>query len=107
MPKRGDVLWLTLSPTEGHEQSGRRPVVVLSPASYNEKTGLALISPLTSREKGYPFEVKVPPTDDFTGVILADQVRCIDWRARRAEFATTLPPAVVAEALAKLGALIT
>jgi mRNA interferase MazF len=89
-------MWLTLDPRTGHEQSGRRPVLVLSPAAYNGRTGLAVVCPVTSRIKGYPFEVLIPDTAPVHGVVLADQLRSIDWRARRAERISALPMPLVA-----------
>ncbi len=85
VPERGDLVWLTFSPQTGHEQAGRRPAVVLSPATYNGKVGLALFCPITSQVKGYPFEVALPEGLSISGVILADQVKSLDWRAREAE----------------------
>jgi mRNA interferase MazF len=81
-PEAGDIVWLQFNPQAGHEQAGHRPAIVLSPGSYNGKTGLMLCVPLTSRAKGYPFEVRLKGEDG--GVALADQVKCLDWRARRA-----------------------
>lgn len=106
VPRRGDLVWISLNPQAGHEQAGRRPAVVISPAAYNAKVGLALLCPVTSRAKGYPFEVAVPPRFGVEGVVLADQVKSLDWRARRAERIAALPPAAVREILAKLGALV-
>lgn len=106
VPDRGDMIWVQLGPTTGHEQSGRRLVLVLTPSGYNAKTGLAIICPLTSRQKGYPFEVTVPEGGVLTGVILADHVRSIDWRSCRAGFAATLPTAVVSDVLARLSPLL-
>jgi mRNA interferase MazF len=100
------VVWITLNPQAGHEQAGRRPAIVLSPFAYNEKVGLAVLCPLTSREKGYPFEVKIPQGLAVSGVVLADQVKSLDWRVREAEWICTLPPDVVAEILGKLGTLL-
>ena len=82
-PGSGDIVWLQFSPQAGHEQAGRRPALVLSPIAYNRRTGLMLCCPLTTRIKGYPFEVAV--RGDPPSVVLADQLRCLDWRARRAE----------------------
>jgi mRNA interferase MazF len=106
VPQRGDVIWITLNPQAGHEQAGRRPAVVLSPAAYNGKVGLALLCPITSQVKGYPFEVRIPEGLPARGVILADQVKSLDWRARQAERMCTLPPDVITEVLAKLGVLL-
>lgn len=106
IPERGDVIWITLNPQAGHEQAGRRPAVVLSPAAYNGKVGLAILCPITSQIKGYPFEVRIPNGLAITGVILADQVKSLDWRARKAELADTLPAATMAEVLQKLDTLL-
>jgi mRNA interferase MazF len=99
-------VWISLNPQAGHEQAGRRPAVVLSPLAYNEKVGLAVLCPITSQEKGYPFEVKIPRGLPMSGVVLADQVKSVDWRAREAESICTLPSEVVAEILGKLGTLL-
>jgi mRNA interferase MazF len=99
-------VWLDFNPQAGHEQAGRRPAVVVSPESYNGKVGLALFCPLTRQRKGYPFEVAVPEGLPVGGVILADQVKCLDWRARRAEPVASLPPEVVAEMLGKIATLV-
>jgi mRNA interferase MazF len=93
-PERGDVVWISFHPQVGHEQSGRRPALVLSPKEYNRKTRLALLCPITSRVKGYPFEVLIPEGLPVSGVILADQVKSLDWNARQAEFLCAIPPAV-------------
>lgn len=77
-----------MTPNAGHEQAGRRPAIVLSPATYNARAGLALMCPVTSQVKGYPFEVALPKAAGIVGVVLADQVRSVDWRARRAELAS-------------------
>jgi mRNA interferase MazF len=106
IPQRGDVIWITLNPQAGHEQAGRRPAVVLSPDAYNGKVGLTILCPITSQVKGYPFEVRIPDGLPVRGVILADQVKSLDWRARQAERMCTLPPDVIAEVLAKLGVLL-
>ncbi len=106
VPKRGDAVWLQFHPQAGHEPSGHRPAVVLSPESYNRKVGLAIFCPITNQKKGYPFEVELPVGLAIGGVILADQVKCLDWRARRVEFIAALPKATVAETLEKLGTLL-
>ena len=106
VPERGDAVWLTLNPQAGHEQAGRRPAVVLSPESYNEKTGLALFCPVTNQIKGYPFEVLIPEGLSLTGVILSDQVKSLDWRARNAELICILPDETISEVLQKLDTLI-
>lgn len=106
VPDRGDVVWITLNPQAGHEQTGRRPALVLSPAAYNGKVGLAILCPITNQIKGYPFEVLIPAGLVATGAILADQVKSLDWRARNAELICTLPAETVTEVLQKLGTLL-
>jgi mRNA interferase MazF len=106
VPDRGDLIWISMSPQAGHEQSGRRPAVVLSPAAYNARVGLFLCCPVTSRAKGYPFEVALPGGLPISGVVLADQVKSLDWVARGADRIGKLPSVVVSEVLAKLRALL-
>ncbi len=106
VPQRGDAVWIDLQPQAGHEQRGRRPALVLSPSAYNAKVGLALLCPITSQVKGYPFEVLIPPGLPVAGAILSDQVKSLDWRARNAKLLCCLPGAVVDETLSKLGALL-
>jgi mRNA interferase MazF len=106
VPDRGDVVWLDFTPQTGHEQAGRRPAVVLSPAAYNQKVGLALVCPITTQTKDYPFEVTIAGERAVTGVILADQVKSIDWRARRAKVVDRLGPDVVAKTLSLLRVLL-
>ncbi len=101
-PARGDVIWITLHPQAGHEQAGRRPAVVLSPSAYNGRAGFALLDPITHQRKGYPFEVRIPPRLRVTGVVLADQIKSLDWRVRQAEFICALPAATMVEVLAQL-----
>lgn len=103
-PERGDIVWLSFDPQAGHEQAGHRPALVLSPKAYNAKTGLMLCCPMTSRIKGYPFEVALsgaPPS-----AVLADQVKSLDWRARKARKKGEATAAEVAEALGKARALL-
>ena len=106
VPGNGDIVWLTFNPQAGHEQAGRRPALALSPRSYNRKTGLALFCSITSRAKGYPFEVVLPVAGAVTGVVLADQIKSLDWRARRVRFESKAPPGVVREVFAKLAVLL-
>jgi mRNA interferase MazF len=106
IPQCGDVVRISLNPQAGHEQAGRRPAMVLSPRSYNGKTGLAIFYPITSHIKGYPFEVILPAGLPITGAILSDQVKSLDWRARNAELICTLPAEIVSEITQKLGALL-
>jgi mRNA interferase MazF len=95
IPRRGDAVWLNFNPQSGHEQAGHRPALVLSPEEYNRKTGLAIFCPITSQVKGYPFEVKLPAGLPVTGVILADQVKSLDWQVREAALIKKLPAQVV------------
>jgi len=99
-------VWITLNPQAGHEQAGRRPAIVLSPVSYNEKTGLAILCPVTSIVKGYPFEVLLPVGLPVAGAILSDQVKSLDWRIRNAELLCALPAGIIAEVLLKLNTLL-
>lgn len=106
VPDRADVVWLEFSPQAGHEQAGHRPALVLSPAAYNRRTGLMLCCPITTRIKDYPFEVAIHGPSGAAGVVLADQVKCLDWRARRAKRKYEAPAEIVTEVLAKLRALL-
>ncbi len=106
VPDRGDIVRISLNPQAGHEQAGHRPAVILSPVVYNGKVGLALLCPITSQIKGYPFEVLIPAGLAVSGVVLADQVKSLDWRARDVELIDTLPEETVAEILRKLGTLL-
>ncbi len=105
-PKRGDVVWITFNPQASHEQAGHRPALVISPESYNRKAGLALMCPITSQVKGYPFEVSVPHGYKIDGVILADQVKNLDWKARKSTYCSTLPHETIHNVLNRLGTLI-
>ncbi|MBI4596825.1 MAG: endoribonuclease MazF [Candidatus Omnitrophica bacterium] len=105
-PKRGEIAWLTFTPQAGHEQAGHRPALIISPEAYNKKVGLALVCPITSQVKGYPFEVAIPQGFAVSGVVLADQLKSVDWKARGARYCCTVPVATVSEVLAKLAALI-
>lgn len=106
VPDRGDVVWLNFTPQAGHEQAGHRPALVLSPASYNGKTGLMLCCPITSQIKGYPFEVAVEGEVGVSGVVLADQVKSLDWRARQAKRKGRVSPEVTERTLARVRALL-
>lgn len=106
IPNRGDIVWLQFNPQAGHEQAGWQPALVVSPEAYNGKVGLALVCPITSRIKGYPFEVALPQELEISGVILADQVKSLDWQAREARFACKAPVEVVAEVFAKIQLLV-
>ena len=106
IPDSGDIVWVEFNPQAGHEQAGHRPALVLSPAAYNGKVGLAILCPITSQIKGYPFEVKIPDGLEVSGAILSDQVESLDWKARKAEFACKLPSVTFNEVVQKLSTLI-
>lgn len=105
VPESGDVVWLQFNPQAGHEQAGHRPALVISPASYNSRVGLAICCPLTTALKGYPFEVQVE-VDGVPAAILSDQVKSLDWRARQTRLKSTVSPEVMAHVRAKLKALL-
>lgn len=107
VPKRGDVVWLNFNPQSGHEQAGRRPALVVSPIAYNQKVGLALFCPITSKSKNYPFEVAMPKGLSISGVVLSDQVKSFAWRVRNAEFIVEIPKSAIEEVLAKIKLLTT
>ena len=106
VPQRGDIVWLQFAPQAGHEQAGRRPALVVSPGSYNSRVGLALFCPITSQVKGYPFEVELGPEGKVEGVVLSDQVKSLDWRARQAQKFDHVPETVMLEVVAKIGTLV-
>jgi mRNA interferase MazF len=106
VPDRGHLVWISLDPQAGHEQAGRRPALVLSPASYNGLVELALFCPITGQAKGYPFEVELPPGLPISGVVLCDHVKSLDWRARKAEFAGIAPDELVEEVIQRLTLLL-
>ena len=104
IPDRGDIIWLEFDPQKGHEQKGRRPGIVLSKKEYNQKSNLALICPITSRIKDYPFEVRI--NSIIQGVILSDQIRSIDWKSRNAAFIEKIPEAILKEILENIDLLL-
>jgi mRNA interferase MazF len=113
-PRRGDLVHLNFSPSAGHEMADRDYALVLSPASYNRKTGMAVVCAITSRTRGGPFEVELPPgllpdkrgVGPITSVILTDAVRQVDYRERETAFVTTAPRALVEEVLDRLFAVL-
>ncbi len=105
VPASGDIVWLEFDPQVGREQAGRRPALVLSPKSYNRMIGLAVVCPITSRIKGYPFEVEIQ-TEKISGAVLADHVKSVDWASRHATLVDTACQDVVLEVVAKLDALL-
>ncbi|MCR1795683.1 MULTISPECIES: endoribonuclease MazF [unclassified Leptospira] len=104
-PEKGDIVWLNFTPQAGHKQRGRRPALVLSPKEYNAKTGLAIFCPITSKIKGYPFEVIVK-SKKIDGVVLSDQIKNLDWTIREAEFIEPLNKLSLKEVLDNLKLLI-
>ncbi len=106
IPNRGDIIWIDFNPQSGHEQSGRRPALVLSPKEYNSKVGLAILCPITSKGKGYPFEVVIPKGLQIQGVILSDHVKNLDWKSRKASFICKIPNESVKTVLLKLHTLL-
>lgn len=105
IPSRGDLVWLTFNHQAGHEQSGTRPAIVVSPIEYNEKVGLALFCPITTKIKGYPFEITVT-IDGKKGVVLSDQVKSLDWKSRKAKFIKKSSRGIINEVMEKLRMLI-
>lgn len=106
VPRRGDIVWIDFNPQKGHEHTGRRPAIVLSPEAYNKKVGLALFCPITRQVKGYPFEVMLPPELSVSGVILADQIKSLDWVARNAAHICCLDERHVLNVLRKAAFLL-
>jgi len=106
VPDAGHIVWLTFDPQVGREQGGRRPALVLSRKAYNERVGLAVVCPVTSRIKGYPFEVRIPDALAVDGVVLSDQVKSLDWRGRRAEYADTAEDTLLTEVREKVRPLL-
>ena len=106
IPERGDAVWISLDPQAGHEQAGRRPALVLSPSAYNGRVGLALLCPITTQVKGYPFEVRLPAGLPVAGVVGADQVKSLDWRARKATRIAAVPKEIVTRVVSRLQTLL-
>ena len=95
VPDRGDIVWINFTPQAGHEQRGKRPALVLSPKIYNEKTSLCICLPITSKVKGYPFEVALPNGLGVEGVVLSDQIKNLDFKVREISFIGKAPLSVV------------
>jgi mRNA interferase MazF len=106
LPQQGDLIWVTLDPTLGHEQGGRRPAIVLSAGDYNKRAKMAIVCPITNRQKNYPFEVALPDGLTIAGVILADHVRAIDLLHRRIDFVCAAPFETLCEVFDRLQALL-
>ncbi|MDL1978404.1 MAG: endoribonuclease MazF [Deltaproteobacteria bacterium] len=106
IPEQGDFVWINMNPQLGHEQAGRRPAIILSPVAYNKKVDLALLCPITNQIKGYPFEVIIPIGLGVSGVILSDQVKSFDWKARNTEFIGKASETTTLEVLKKINTLL-
>lgn len=106
IPQQGDLIYLNFTPQKGREQSGRRPALVLSPKEYNKKTGLTIVCPITSQQKNYPFEVTIPKNLPIRGVILADHVKNLDWRERKAKLIKPVPKEILQQVSYLVGLLI-
>lgn len=106
VPDRGDIVWLNFTPQTGHEQRGKRPALILSPKIYNEKTSLCICLPITTKVKGYPFEVALPKELEVQGVVLSDQIKNLDFVAREATFICNAPESVVEKVQKNVSALV-
>ncbi len=106
VPDRSQFVWVDCDPQAGREQAGRRPALVLSPASYNRASGLFVVCPVTNQQKGYPFEVMIPAGFDVTGVVMCDQLKTLDYRLRKAVLIGKCPDEVMVEVLAKIKPLL-
>lgn len=106
LPDRGSLVWLQFSPQSGSEQAGRRPAIVLTTAAYHQRSRLAVVCPITSREKGWPMEVRLPPGLPVSGVVLVDHVKSVDREARQMELVGLAPPDILDEIDARLAPLL-
>ena len=106
IPKRGDIVWINFNPQAGHEQNGKRPALILSPKIYNEKASLCIALPITSKIKGYPFEVPLPHDMPISGVVLSDQVKSFDFRMREAKFICSVPKDIIKEVQKNIQAVL-
>ena len=106
VPEQGDFVWINMNPQSGHEQAGRRLAIILSPVAYNKKVTLAILCPITKQIKGYPFEVIIPTGLGVNGVILSDQVKSFDWKARNTVFIGKAPKTITLDVLKKLNTLL-
>jgi mRNA interferase MazF len=105
-PKLGDIISINFDPQAGREQSGRRPAIVLSSLEYNSKTDLAIVCPITSKLKAYPFEVKIPDGFDVYGAVLSDHIKSLSWKDRDSKYICDAPPDVIEEVKAKIAAIL-
>lgn len=106
IPDRGDIVVVQFNPQAGREQAGERPALILSPALFTERSGIALACPITSKQKGYPFEVSLPDNISTQGVVLADHLKSIDWEVRGRRFIEKAPPETVNEAVSKIESIL-
>jgi len=106
VPRPGEVVWLEFGPHSGHEQAGTRPALVLSPAAYNARTSMMVCCPITNQVKNYPFEVLIRGNRNVTGAILSDQIKNLDWQARKARYKGKVSDDELAETLGKIRALL-
>ena len=106
IPRKGDFVVLTFDPQSGHEQKGRRPGLVISNNLFNKSTGLALVCPLTNTDRRIPFHIKVPQDSSLTGLVMVDQVKSVDFEARKAAYVEKAPPDLLADVLAILDAIV-
>ena len=106
IPDKGDFVILTFDPQAGHEQMGRRPGLVISNRTFNECSGMSLICPVTNTDRGIPFHKPIPPSCGITGVVMVDQVKSVDYRARKIQFMEKAPPELLSEVLAILEAIV-
>ena len=107
VPDSGDIVWLNFTPQAGYEQRGKRPALVISPKIYNEKTSLFICTPITSKVKGYPFEVPIPQGLEVKGVVLSDQIKSLDYKVREANFICKLPQHTLQEVKKRISLLTT
>ncbi|MGL5805136.1 MAG: endoribonuclease MazF [Xenococcaceae cyanobacterium] len=105
-PEQGDIIWLDFNPQLGREQANRRPSLVLSPFDYNRTVKLVLVCPITSRSKGYPFEVLIPDGLAVSGVILSDQIKSFDWQLRKSEFICKAPDNIIRQVVVKINIIL-
>ena len=105
VPSPGDIVWLEFNPQAGHEQAGHRPAMVLSKKDYNRKTGLGIFCPITSRIKGYPFEVPIAGKK-IQGAILSDQIKSLDWKARNVKFIESADHLILQDVIARISVIL-
>ena len=106
LPKRGDFIWLTFDPQTGHEQMGKRPALVVSHDGFNQKMGFAFVCPISNTQRQNPFYIVIPEGEDVTGVIMADQMRSLDFKARKAEFIAQCPDLILKDVLRRIKPII-